>query len=112
MAINNCKPLISDIVKLELYTMLNSIQIPKYKKNTPYNFIKPNITLTYDTIKLDYIDGKNYFVKVDKKMKFNNSSDRNGNSNRGNDRNGNSNRGNDRNRGMRGGDINMILVYS
>jgi hypothetical protein len=54
-------------IKLEYYDILNSIRMIYLQSDIPFAIInKHDIKLTYKDIKLDYIDNKNYFVKVNK----------------------------------------------
>ena len=60
------------LTKLKYYDKMNSIKLPKYKIDIPFNIINDdNIKLTYKNIKLKYIDGKNYFIKIKKSHKKN-----------------------------------------
>ena len=58
--------------KLEYYDILNSVRMEYLKSNIPFSIVnRSDIKLTYNDIKLKYINDKNYFVKVDKsKGKF------------------------------------------
>ena len=53
--------------KLKYYDILNSVKMEYLKERTPFNILKDSdIKITYKDIKLEFVDGKNYFVKVDK----------------------------------------------
>jgi hypothetical protein len=55
-------------IKLNYYDILNSIRMQYLKSKIPFNIINDNsIKLTYNEIKLKYIDNKNYFIKIDQK---------------------------------------------
>lgn len=55
--------------KLEYYNILNSINMEYLNTKYPFNIIDQcDIKLTYKEIKLKYITGKNYFVKIDKSL--------------------------------------------
>jgi hypothetical protein len=56
-------------IKLNYYDILNSIRMQYLKSKIPFNIINDNsIKLTYNEIKLKYINNKNYFIKIDQKQ--------------------------------------------
>jgi hypothetical protein len=57
----------NDQTKIEYYDILNGIRMVYLKSHVPFNIINDSkIKLTYNEIKLKYIDNKNYFVTVNK----------------------------------------------